>query len=144
MIIASGRVHVSLGRRDAFLVSAHEAVVQARCVPGRRDFAVAADPIEPDRINACEEWGSERELESFRGAGPPQALTADIAHADVSRHRVAASGPPEFTAVTGPSREWQQPTGCPRYRVLPRPHDVAARLVAGLAHRQLGRARETR
>lgn len=93
MIIVSGRIYVSAGRRDAFLASACGAVVEARRAPGCRDFVVAADPIDPDRVNVYEEWDSAAELEAFRGAGPDSQLTAAIVRADVSRHQVASSGP---------------------------------------------------
>ena len=93
MIIVSGRIHVAPGRRDAFVAAARDAVVQARGAPGCRDFVVAADPLEPDRVNVYEEWDSEPELEAFRGAGPQEELTTDIVRADVARHHVAASGP---------------------------------------------------
>jgi hypothetical protein len=33
---------------------------------------VAADPIEPDRVNIYEEWESEEALLTFRGAGPDE------------------------------------------------------------------------
>ncbi len=93
MIIVSGRIHVSPERRDAFLAAAREAVVLARRALGCRDFVVAADPIELDRVNVYEEWDSETELMAFRGAGPGANLTADIVRAHVSRHEVFSSGP---------------------------------------------------
>jgi quinol monooxygenase YgiN len=93
MIIVSGRIFVPPGRREAFLAASGEAMVQARRAPGCRDFVVAADPIEPGRINVHEEWDSEAALDAFRGDGPGSDLTADIVHADVARHHVASSGP---------------------------------------------------
>lgn len=93
MIIVSGRLYISSGQRDAFLASSHSAVVAARSAPGCRDFVVAADPIEPNRVNVYEEWDSETELEAFRGAGPGPELMRVIKRAEVSRHRVASSGP---------------------------------------------------
>lgn len=68
-------------------------MVAARSAPGCRDFVVAADPIEPNRVNVYEEWDSEAELEAFRGTGPGPELTKIIKRADVARHRVASSGP---------------------------------------------------
>jgi quinol monooxygenase YgiN len=50
MIIVSGRLFVSPGRREAFLAAVRDAVVMAWRVPGCRDLVVAADPIEPDRV----------------------------------------------------------------------------------------------
>lgn len=68
-------------------------MVEARRAQGCRDFVVAADPIEPERVNVYEEWDSEEELESFRGAGPGEDLAAVIVRADVSRHHVTSSEP---------------------------------------------------
>jgi quinol monooxygenase YgiN len=94
MIIVSGRIYVRPGARPEFLKSSLEAVAQARQSRGCRDFVVAADPIEPDRVNVYEEWESEEALLTFRGGGPGQDLTSSIVRADVSRHVVASSGPP--------------------------------------------------
>ena len=55
MIIVSGRIYVSPGQREGFLASSRAAVTDARRAPGCRDFVVAADPIEPDRVNVYEE-----------------------------------------------------------------------------------------
>jgi quinol monooxygenase YgiN len=93
MIIVSGRIYVRPGARQAFLTSSLEAVAQARGAPGCRDFVVAADPIEPDRVNVYEEWESEEALLTFRGGGPDQDLSSSIVRADVSRHLISSSGP---------------------------------------------------
>ncbi len=93
VIIVSGRISVKPGRRDAFVASSLEAVVAARAAPGCVDFVVAADPIDPERVNVYEQWESEAQLEAFRGEGPGEDLTADIVSADVSRHHIGSSGP---------------------------------------------------
>jgi quinol monooxygenase YgiN len=93
MIIVSGRIYVKPGRRDAFVASSLEAVVAARGAPGCVDFVVAADPIDPERVNVYEQWETEADLEAFRGEGPGEDLTADIVSAEVSRYQVASSGP---------------------------------------------------
>jgi quinol monooxygenase YgiN len=93
MIIVSGRIYVTPGRRDAFVATSRDAVVQARRTPGCLDFVVAADPVEPDRVNVYESWETEADLEAFRGEGPDSDLTSDIVRADVSRHHVSSSGP---------------------------------------------------
>jgi quinol monooxygenase YgiN len=92
MIIVAGRIHVSPGRREEFLAASREAVLAARHAPGCRDFVVAADPIEPDRVNVYEEWDSATELEAFRGAGPGPQLAAAIVRVQVQRHHVVSSG----------------------------------------------------
>jgi quinol monooxygenase YgiN len=93
MIIVSGRIYVRPGARQAFLTSSLEAVTQARGTRGCRDFVVAADPIESDRVNVYEEWESEEALLTFRGDGPHHDVSASIVRADVSRHVVSSSGP---------------------------------------------------
>jgi quinol monooxygenase YgiN len=98
MIIVSGQIFVPPERREAFLAASREAMAQARRAIGCRDFVVAADPLEPGRVNVHEEWDSDAALEAFRGDGPGSDLTADIVHADVARHHVASSGPASFAA----------------------------------------------
>ena len=92
MIIVSGHMHVAPGRRGALLASSRDAMIKARAVSGCRAFVVAADPIEPDRVNVYEEWDTESELVKFRGEGPTQELAGDIVHAEISRHQIASSG----------------------------------------------------
>jgi quinol monooxygenase YgiN len=93
MVIVAGRIYVRPGTRAEFLTRSAEAVVQARRSAGCRDFVVAADPIEAERVNVYEEWESEEALRAFRGEGPDQELTSRIVRAQVSKHRVAASEP---------------------------------------------------
>lgn len=93
MIIVSGRIYVRSGTRPQFLKASLEAVVQARAARDCRDFVVAADPIEADRVNIYEEWESEDALLAFRGEGPGQDLSSSIVGADVSRHTISSSGP---------------------------------------------------
>ena len=93
MVIVSGTIYVRPGKREAYLAASMEAVAAARSSPGCLDFIVAADPIEPDRVNVYEQWESEAQLEAFRGDGPGGDLTSDIVKADVSRHQVSSSGP---------------------------------------------------
>lgn len=93
MLIVSGRIYVRPGARQAFLTSSLAAVAQARSARGCRDFVVAADPMEPDRVNVYEEWESEEALRTFRGAGPDHDVSSSIVRADVSRHIVLSSGP---------------------------------------------------
>ena len=93
MVIVSGRIYVTPGRRDAFVAMSRDAVVQARTARGCHDFVVAGDPVEPDRVNVYESWETEADLEAFRGAGPGADLGADAVRADVARHQVSSSGP---------------------------------------------------
>lgn len=92
MIIVSGRIFITAGQRDTFLARSRDAIVAARQADGCLDFVVAADPIEPDRVNVYEAWESEAQLTTFRGAGPGSDLSALIVRSTVARHRVASSG----------------------------------------------------
>lgn len=87
-IIVSGKIHVRPDERDRFLALSAEAVVQARRTSGCRDYVVAADPIEIDRVNVYEEWESEEALRAFRGEGPADDLSASIVRAAVSEYTV--------------------------------------------------------
>ncbi len=93
MIIVSGKIYLRPGTREDFLSSSLEAIVQARGSHGCRDFVVAADPIEPDRVNVYEEWESEDALLAFRGDGPGADLSSKIVRANVRRHVISSSGP---------------------------------------------------
>ena len=91
MIIVSGRIYVRPGAREEFLTLSAEAVAQARRSSGCRDFVVAADPIDPNRVNVYEEWESEEALIAFRGDGPDDDLSSSIVKADVTQHIVSSS-----------------------------------------------------
>ena len=93
MIIVSGRLYLHPGTMQKFLAASAEAVAQARHSTGCRDFVVAADPLEPDRVNVYEEWESETDLLKFRGEGPSGDMWASIARASVFRHVVSSSAP---------------------------------------------------
>ena len=92
-MIVSGKIYVHPSTRQAFVQAAVEAVALARRARGCRDFVVAADPIEADRVNVYEEWESEEALLAFRGAGPEPGMASSSARAEVARHVVASSGP---------------------------------------------------
>ena len=75
--------------------SSRAAVVQqARTAPGCLDFAITADPVEPDRVNVYERWESDAHLERFRGSGPDTGQTAQIRDALVRKYRISATEDP--------------------------------------------------
>ena len=91
MIIVSGWLRVAPEDRDAYLAGCVEVVTSARRAPGCLDFHLAADPLEPDRINVYEAWESEADVEAFRGAGPSDDQAARVLAAEVRQHTVAES-----------------------------------------------------
>lgn len=96
MIIVSGWIRVDEGGRAAYLDECREVIVAARSAEGCLDFHLAADPIEPDRINVYEQWGSVAAAEAFRGSGPSDGQSAAVTGASVSQHEVAST-----TSLTG-------------------------------------------
>lgn len=88
MIIVAGKLTIQEGKRTVFLDSSKEAMILARKTVGCRDFVVAADPLERDRVNVYEKWVSKAELLEFRGSGPDDAMTELIVNADVSEYEI--------------------------------------------------------
>jgi quinol monooxygenase YgiN len=91
MIIVSGWLIVDPGERESYLAGCREVIVQARAAPGCIDFHLAADPIEPGRINIFEQWESVESVEAFRGSGPSDDQQSVITGANVMQHEIASS-----------------------------------------------------
>lgn len=70
MILVVGHLVVEPNHRERVLDLARSAVIAARSTQGCIDFAVAADLIDPARINVCEQWADRDSLTTFRGDGP--------------------------------------------------------------------------
>jgi len=91
VIIVSGHLIVDPAERDTYVEGCREVVLAARAAEGCRDFHIAADPIEPDRVNVHEEWESMTAVETFRGSGPSGDQAAAIRDARVFQHEVAST-----------------------------------------------------
>lgn len=86
MVIVSGRLYIQPGKRESFVTQSTEAMNQARQTEGCRDFVVAADPVEEDRVNVYEEWESVEALLAFRRGGPSDDLSSLITKAAVREY----------------------------------------------------------
>lgn len=93
MIIVSGPLYVDATDRDAYLAGCRSVIEAARAAEGCLDFHIAADPLEPDRINVYECWTSAADVERFRSSGPDGDQQAQIRSAAVVQHEIAASTP---------------------------------------------------
>ena len=89
MIIVSGKLYIQSGQRESFVARSTDAIRQARQTEGCRDFVVAADPVEEDRVNVYEEWESMEALLAFRGDGPGDDLSSMITKAAVHEYDAA-------------------------------------------------------
>jgi len=88
MIIVAGHLRVAAADRDDFVARSSEAVRLARAAEGCLDFAVSADPLDPERVDVYERWTDREALHAFRGEGPGDELGAMIVSADVAEFDV--------------------------------------------------------
>jgi len=98
-------INYFLDRGDSYtLIASIASVAQARRTAGCLDFVVAADPLDPARVNVYERWDSETALAAFRGDRTwpgPDVGNLTCGRAETSRLVVgAAVSAPPFTACT--------------------------------------------
>ena len=88
MLIVAGHLRVAVADREEFVTRSQEAVRLARATPGCYDFAVAADPLDAERVNVFERWSDRATLLAFRGDGPDDDLGGFILAAAVEEYEV--------------------------------------------------------
>lgn len=91
MIVVLGWLRVAPEERAAFLTSCRPVIEAARATDGCVDFHIAADPIEPGRVNVVEQWSSVAAVETFRGGGPSSQMMNAVIDAHVEQHVVSSS-----------------------------------------------------
>jgi quinol monooxygenase YgiN len=94
MLIVAGTGHVDPDHRDALLRDLAPSLRQVRSTPGCLDYVVAADPIEPDRVNIYERWESAAHLHAHltdpARTAPPMPHVRSV---EVMRYDVGAAVP---------------------------------------------------
>jgi quinol monooxygenase YgiN len=93
MVIVAGHITVEPGQREDYLAGCVAVVEQARAAAGCLDFAIAADLVDPGRINIFERWESQAAVDAFRGSGPSDDQGAAIRSASVAEYDVAGVRP---------------------------------------------------
>ena len=88
MVIVAGHITVEAQQRESYLVGCVSVVERARGAAGCLDFAIAADLIDPDRVNVFERWESQEALETFRGSGPGTEQGALMLSASVAEYDI--------------------------------------------------------
>jgi quinol monooxygenase YgiN len=89
VVIVAGHLVVEASERDSYLAGCVKVVELARAAPGCLDFSIAADLVEPGRINVYERWESQEAVEAFRGSGPSDEQGAVMLSASVAEYDVA-------------------------------------------------------
>ena len=89
MVIVAGHITVEPQQREAYLAGCVRVVEQARRAAGCLDFAIAADLVDPGRINIYELWESQRAVETFRSSGPSDEQGAAMLSASVAEYEIA-------------------------------------------------------
>lgn len=94
MLIIAGKAYLSPDQRAAYLDAFQEFVRQSRHEPGLLDFVIAADPIEPNRINIFERWATEAQMRAFQArANPPQLDIEITGDDDIQLYEISSVGP---------------------------------------------------
>jgi quinol monooxygenase YgiN len=88
VVIVAGHVVVDPEQRDDYMSGCVEVVRQARRASGCLDFSLAADLLEPGRVNIFERWASQDSVEAFRGSGHSDEQGATILAASVAEYDV--------------------------------------------------------
>ncbi|MEW9549141.1 putative quinol monooxygenase [Nonomuraea sp. NPDC050783] len=94
MVIVAGRGYVDPRQREALLTSLEASLRRTRTEPGCLDYVVAADPVEPGRVNVYERWESEEHLAAHLAAmTPPEGPAPAVLDMEITRYEIAASSP---------------------------------------------------
>jgi quinol monooxygenase YgiN len=88
MVIVAGHVTVEPQQRESYLAGCVSVVEQARRAAGCLDFAIAADLVDPGRVNIFERWESQAAVEAFRMGGPSDEQGAAMLSASVAEYDV--------------------------------------------------------
>jgi quinol monooxygenase YgiN len=96
VVIVGGSFVVEPDQREEFLAGRKEAIRSARAEAGCLEYAVTADPIEPDRVVLYERWADQASLDAHLAASrqaptpPPGGVSpksATVVVYDVSGER---------------------------------------------------------
>ena len=89
MVIVAGHITVEPQQREFYLAGCVSIVERARGAAGCLDFAIAADLIDPGRVNIFERWELQAAVETFRGSGPGNEQGAAMLSVSVAEYDIA-------------------------------------------------------
>ncbi len=93
MLIVAGHVMVDPEQREAHVAGFVRVVEAARQADGCLDFSIAADALDPGRVNLFERWESEEAVAAFRRRAPRTGRRAAPRSVSVSEYTIAEVRP---------------------------------------------------
>ena len=93
MLIIAGKLYVAPEHRDEYVASFVDFLRRARTSAGCLDIIIAADPLEPDRVNNFERWESDEHLRTFQAAANPPDSLPEVLGEDMALYEISSSGP---------------------------------------------------
>lgn len=93
MVIVAGHVTVEPQQREPYLAACIRIVEQGRDAAGCLDLAVAADLIDPGRVNVYERWESQAALDAYRSNAPGTGQDAAMLSVSVVEYDIADERP---------------------------------------------------
>ena len=93
MLIIAGKLYIDPEDREKRLASLDTVIRRARTQPGCLDCVVAADPVEPGRVNQSEHRESEEHFATGQAVvDSPEFVTACLSEG-MKKYEIGASGP---------------------------------------------------
>jgi quinol monooxygenase YgiN len=89
VVIVAGHITVDPEQREAYLAGSTTVVEKARRADGCLDFAIAADLLDPGRVNLFERWESQAAVKAFRRSAPRNKQRAAMLSASVAEYDIA-------------------------------------------------------
>lgn len=93
MLIITATLYVDPERRGEFLAGTPDEIRQARSEPGCVDFIVAADPVEPGRVNLFEQWATAEDFAVRCATFTPAPSTVEVLDHEATKYEISGSGP---------------------------------------------------
>lgn len=94
MLIIAGRASVADEDRDAYVAAHLDLVDRCRSAVGCLDVVIAADPLDPGRVNIFERWESQEALDAWRAVAEAPETGIEFVADDVQLFTVTDARPP--------------------------------------------------
>lgn len=93
MVIIAGYIIVADEERDRYVEAHRDLITRARAFRGCIDLSIAADPVDPGRVNNTEIWQSAEDLEAWRAEADAPDHGIPMLDMAVQRYNATDGGP---------------------------------------------------